>query len=126
VSRAPGFNHPIEHRINMSKARKPVPAHIRVLYKSLIGPGCWEYTGLRNRYGYGTISTGSRLNHSIAQRLAHRVLYEAMRGPIPDGLELDHLCGNRGCVNPGHLEPVTHIENVARAWKDRDSNELPR
>ena len=46
--------------------------------------------------------------------LAHRMIYELLVGPIPDGLEIDHLCRNRGCVNPGHMEPVTHRENLMR------------
>jgi hypothetical protein len=45
---------------------------------------------------------------------AHRVAYEALIGPIPDGLQLDHLCRNRACVNPLHTEPVTQIENIRR------------
>jgi hypothetical protein len=47
-------------------------------------------------------------------RLVHRIAYEAERGSIPEGLVLDHLCRNRGCVNPWHLEPVTNIQNVMR------------
>ena len=49
-----------------------------------------------------------------AARRAHRVAYEHYIGPIPDGLGIDHLCRVRGCVNPAHLEPVTHAENVRR------------
>jgi hypothetical protein len=47
-------------------------------------------------------------------RLAHRFFYEQKRGPIPNGLGLDHLCRNRACVNPDHLEPVEHATNVRR------------
>lgn len=50
---------------------------------------------------------------------AHRAAYELLVGPIPDGLELDHLCRNKTCVNPDHLEPVTHKENVQRDYRSR-------
>lgn len=70
--------------------------------------GCWEWMGSRDRQGYGRISV-QRIG-----RLAHRVGYEMLVGPVPSGLELDHLCRVRCCVNPQHLEPVTHAENVRR------------
>lgn len=68
---------------------------------------CWEWTGPRNgQYG--------QLSYENGNIRAHRAAYELFVGPIPDGLSLDHLCRNTMCVNPSHLEPVTHRENVLR------------
>jgi len=66
--------------------------------------GCWIWQGPKNNRGYGW----------WGRKLAHRRMYESIRGPIPKGLELDHLCRVTACVNPDHLEPVTHAENVRR------------
>lgn len=70
--------------------------------------GCWEWLGKLNEDGYGSF-----YENKIVHR-AHRWSYESIVGPIPDGLEIDHLCRNRACVNPEHMEPVTHAENVRR------------
>jgi|SRR5687767_5564199 len=71
--------------------------------------GCWIWTATLNPDGYGRIRVGKRTV------FAHRAMYELQVGPIPAGLQLDHLCRVRECVNPEHLEPVTNRENSRRA-----------
>lgn len=71
--------------------------------------GCMEWSGYRNDKGYGVV----RVVPSI--QLAHRVAWTIANGIIPAGLSLDHLCRNRSCINPAHLEPVTHAENIRRS-----------
>ncbi len=80
-----------------------------------LGP-CWLWMGSRDKNGYGRIQAGGR---SLGVALAHKCAYEWECGQVPDGLELDHLCMNPGCVNPLHLEAVTHQENTRRAFKAR-------
>jgi hypothetical protein len=98
----------------------------RLLSKIRIDPetGCWEWTASCHQGGYGSIKI--RVDGIAYTRLAHRVSYQEFKGPIPDGLELDHLCHDpdrcaggkncphRRCINPDHLEPVTTQVNLLR------------
>lgn len=68
----------------------------------------WLWTGCVSKQGYG------RMYHNRGTHGAHRVIYQILKGEIPEGLELDHLCRIRHCVNPTHLEPVTPRENLRR------------
>ena len=70
---------------------------------------CWIWQGRINNRGYPV--SGSRIN---GRPYAHRLMYELLRGPIPDGLTIDHLCRTPKCINPSHLEPVTMKENTHR------------
>lgn len=72
------------------------------------GPECWVWRGGVGASGYGHFWVNGKTV------LAHRFSYETTGRHIPDGLCLDHLCRNRSCVNPDHLEPVTLVENVMR------------
>lgn len=74
---------------------------------------CWPWKGRVDTKGYGLILM--RRNGRMLSFRAHRCSYEQYKGPIPVGLELDHLCRVLLCVNPNHLEPVTHAENMRRS-----------
>jgi hypothetical protein len=75
-----------------------------------VADGCWLWTGSLSPTGYG-----ERIRRSGNRQAPHRVVYELMVGPIPEGLVIDHLCRVRNCVNPAHLEPVTQRENTMRS-----------
>ncbi|WP_414714401.1 HNH endonuclease signature motif containing protein [Sphingobium sp.] len=81
------------------------------------GPnGCWIWNGERDDKGYGRASRGK----------VHTAIYKREVGPIPDGLELDHLCRNPPCCNPAHLEPVTRRVNVERQPKVIEARAAPK
>ncbi|PZE89951.1 HNH endonuclease signature motif containing protein [Curtobacterium sp. MCBD17_008] len=73
--------------------------------------GCWHWTGYLDRDGYGV------MKYQGVPQAAHRLAYTQWVGPVPEGHQLDHLCRNRACVNPEHLEPVTTQVNTARGIK---------
>lgn len=77
---------------------------------------CWEWTGRVETTGYGKFS------YRGAQVLAHRFVYELLVGPIPSGMQIDHLCHNRACVNPDHLEPVSARINQLRSMSPSGQN----
>jgi hypothetical protein len=80
----------------------------RLMAKVEVTPTCWLWRGHIMRLGYGVAWFEDR------QQPAHRAIYALLRGPVPTGMELDHLCRVRSCVNPEHLEVVTHRENTLR------------
>uniref|UniRef100_A0A5Q5BL12 HNH endonuclease n=2 Tax=unclassified Mycobacterium TaxID=2642494 RepID=A0A5Q5BL12_MYCSS len=113
-----GCNRPIHSRgycgSHYNKARASGLLPSRPFWVEDTNTGCWLWNRKRRKDGYGRKS----IDHS-REIPAHRWVYEQHVGPIPDGLEIDHLCNNPPCVNPGHLEPVTHVENMLRQWRRR-------
>jgi hypothetical protein len=92
-------------RARYAESRAPRPTLAEIIWTRFDrSDGCWVWNGAPMNTGYG----------QYRNRLAHRLVYELLVGPIPESLTLDHLCRNRICVNPAHLEPVTFKENVLR------------
>lgn len=95
------------------------PVVERLLSRVEVVPGplssaCWVWRGGGKRNGYGVIGLGSRSDGSKRTELVHRVAYEAWVGELVEGLTIDHLCRNRRCVCPEHLEQVSNRENILR------------
>ena len=96
--------HGTERLVSM---RRKLSVEERFWSKVRKGDLCWAWMAGKVK-GYGTFWDGTRTAR------AHRFAYELLVGPIPDGLDIDHLCRNRGCVNPDHMEVVTNRQNVLR------------
>jgi len=95
----------------MARIRNPDNPAPRFWTKVFPTDGCWIWIGERTGRGYGAFG----LSRPIRKRTAaHRWVYEEVVGPIPNGKQIDHLCRNRLCVHPGHLEAVTVRENILR------------
>lgn len=98
-------------------ARFPkTPDRDRFLAKIDRSGECWLWTGELDPHGYG------RFSYKGGKGFAHRASWQFFVGPLPDHLAIDHLCRVRNCVNPAHLEPVTHGENTIRATRIRVIN----
>lgn len=98
-----------------SSGGTPIPLRDRIIANTVVDDnGCWIWQLTVNELGYGHLTIGAWLTGAIQTRKAHRVAYEELVGPIPDGMELDHLCRVTRCCNPAHLEPVTHRVNTRR------------
>ncbi len=103
------MNHPVAYE----KTNK-TPVLERLMRHVLPEPntGCWLWMGTVVGEKYGQVR--ARVGKVWKMRVAHLVMYETVVGPVPEGLELDHKCTVKSCVNPNHLEPVTHSVNVKR------------
>lgn len=94
---------------------------LRFSAKYVVRPdGCWEWTGAPGSHGYGEFGVGG--NRYRVLDLAHRWAWLLYRGALPTGCDIHHTCSNRRCVNPDHLEALSHREHASRHGKERGKN----
>ena len=96
----------------MARGRRAIPVEQRFWKRVVKTPGCWQWTGTKTRYGYGRLADTKMPDASVKSVLAHRVVFRFLGIQIPAEMEIDHLCRNKSCVNPGHLRFVTPTQNV--------------
>ena len=97
------------------KGTQPIDPLLRLIRRTRVDEdGCWNWVGSVSRDGYGRIRIGSKTNGSSRLAATHRLIYECFSGKIPNNREINHLCQNTRCVNPWHLEVVTHKTNMSR------------
>ena len=106
-----GHNRPVRHRKS--------PVDYLIEDRGYATP-CWVWQQGKSKQGYGMVALGGK------RFLMHRVMYEQSFGPVPEGLELDHLCRIRHCINPAHLEAVTHAVNTQRGARAKLNEDLVR
>lgn len=103
---------------NKREQRDSLSLQLKILERSHVDGECWVWSGAVASSGYGRIGWTTEQNERRTFQV-HRVSYEAFIGEIPPGLHIDHLCSNKLCVNPDHLEPVTQTENNRRSRQRR-------
>jgi hypothetical protein len=97
----------------------PPPGDVSDRHSSCPPTGCWEHVSKPDRNGY------RRVRVAVDRHFCHRLVYEILCGPVPEDLQLDHLCRNPGCCNPGHLEPVPGRENLRRGRRAKGIDSSP-
>lgn len=113
------YRHGSPHTLKLMQRTSAVS---RILCRvRILDNGCVVYTGRLTKKGYVHIKNRGKM------RFGHRIIYEHFIGPIPEGEEPDHTCSRRACINPFHLDPVSHAENVRRGraghdWRTRKRN----